>query len=739
MPPRSGASEEATNGPTPEPAVAETTASTRPRPPKPPAPPTQVPPRRPAKPPRPPKGGDASAAELRKSPARQGGFQGRAGRAGGRGGGGGATGRYGGGRGRGLTSSNAASGPILRHSKPIFAYGNYDPYYAKRFDRHATVDPRISAILESRGRAFFAGKSVLDLGCGSGFISFLMADAGAANVVGVDIDLALTSQALKTLRQLKKEGRTEMRVSTDSVSKSNPCSEGGGEEESRVPMSFICGNGIIPYARKPLLGASTHEAKPDDAPRPREDGSDCLRFPNNIEFRTENVLISEIEEKRAVPYDVVMCLKLTKWIHLHSGDEGLKELFQKCYQMLRPGGVCVLQAQDWQSYQERKHLTAHAKQNRNSLRMRPPEFSTFLVDVVGFEDPTEVVSNPPLRHPLLLFRRPLTEKPPKLAPTAPVVPVAPLATSSSLPSEAPRDDHLLMDDDDDDEVEEPETLRAAIERDSSSHRAAVDLFAPVAPKIASSGPEQSRDRGSIAAATSSSAPATAMMPLENVARSSLAVVTPGIHGVLEPEAARGLTVAPPDIMTGATVVPGMYPPAVSTVPAIALGGNAIVPGMPTVHSLPDVSSVQGMSSLSSPSAASIPSVPGALAAGGLPVLLPGADTLRAASEAAKLAARAAAAEAAAIQAVAPAAAAAAMRAAAAAEAAVTLVMAAVFSAESVRAAGSDAVPAERAAKRARVASSSALPMVASESASSFPATRTPPPPPPPPCPRGSYI
>jgi len=131
-----------------------------------------------------------------------------------------------------------------------------------------------------------------------------------------------------------------------------------------------------------------------------------LAFPYNLEFRTENFLVSEVEDRRGLPYDVVLCLKLTKWVQLHWGDAGLKVLFGKCFRMLRPGGVLVLEAQEWDSYKSSKHLTPEMRKMRSSLQMRPQDFTTYLVHSIGFAPPEAVGEVPPLKRRLLIFRRP---------------------------------------------------------------------------------------------------------------------------------------------------------------------------------------------------------------------------------------------------------------------------------------------------------------------------------------------
>jgi len=334
-------------------------------------------------------------------------------------------------------AGSVVMGPILRHNQTIYAYGNYDQYYAQRHNRFAVVDPRIEALLKARGADFFADKAVLDLGCGDGFLTFLFASLGASRVEGVDIDAALISRALKHLRRLKVEGLDALpKAPEDSIS------------GSRFPVSCVQCHGIVPFARKPLVRglADGPVAHPDGQ---NADGSEVVAgtqqsssskssFPYNIEFRTENVLVSDIEDRRSQLFDVVVCLKLTKWVHLHWGDDGIKVLLHRCFRLLRPGGVLVLEAQNWTSYCSRKHLTPHARQNHSLIKFRPEEFNTYLVHVIGFEKPLTVETpltvegdsangSAALERPILIFRRPST--PPAAKPKShpgPSPPAAPL-------------------------------------------------------------------------------------------------------------------------------------------------------------------------------------------------------------------------------------------------------------------------------------------------------------------------
>lgn len=65
----------------------------------------------------------------------------------------------------------------------------------------------------------------------------------------------------------------------------------------------------------------------------------------------------ELVEAQTPEYDVVLCLSLTKWVHLNWGDEGLKRMFRRIYRHLRPGGILILEPQPWSTYAKRKTLT----------------------------------------------------------------------------------------------------------------------------------------------------------------------------------------------------------------------------------------------------------------------------------------------------------------------------------------------------------------------------------------------
>ncbi|EPY74663.1 7SK snRNA methylphosphate capping enzyme isoform B [Camelus ferus] len=102
----------------------------------------------------------------------------------------------------------------------------------------------------------------------------------------------------------------------------------------------------------------------------------------------------ELVEAQTPEYDVVLCLSLTKWVHLNSGDEGLKHMFRQIYRHLRPGGILVLELQPWSSYGKRKTLTETIYKNYYRIQLKPEQFISYLTSPeVGFSS-YELVATP---------------------------------------------------------------------------------------------------------------------------------------------------------------------------------------------------------------------------------------------------------------------------------------------------------------------------------------------------------
>ncbi|XP_061903692.1 7SK snRNA methylphosphate capping enzyme [Entelurus aequoreus] len=323
--------------------------------------------------------------------------------------------------------------------KKKFQYGNYNKYYGYR-NPSASEDPRVCVFRPE----WFEGKHVLDLGCNSGHLTLYIAKMlRPARILGLDIDNGLVHAARKNIRhylselqtqearratQEKDGGQQEDSVSSQSDKKHTERKENGsalkeatndscGTDEAKTPrrdgkleeveqescdksgscsfpLSLQISRG--PIAAPPLTETSTS--------RPGEFPSNVSFIKANYVLQNDNLLITQRPE-----YDVILCLSVTKWVHLNWGDNGLKRLFKRVYRHLHPGGVFILEPQPWQSYVKRKKLTDTITRNFHSIRLKPDQFSSYLTNEVGFTS-VEFLGTPKsssrgFQRPIYLFHK----------------------------------------------------------------------------------------------------------------------------------------------------------------------------------------------------------------------------------------------------------------------------------------------------------------------------------------------
>ena len=76
-------------------------------------------------------------------------------------------------------------------------------------------------------------------------------------------------------------------------------------------------------------------------------------------------------------YTIILCLKLTKWVHLTRGDKGILLLFRRIYQLLAPGGVLIFQPNRWEGYHASERLlgshTSTEALSRGHAALPPPQ------------------------------------------------------------------------------------------------------------------------------------------------------------------------------------------------------------------------------------------------------------------------------------------------------------------------------------------------------------------------------
>uniref|UniRef100_A0A8C4DNW7 RNA methyltransferase n=1 Tax=Dicentrarchus labrax TaxID=13489 RepID=A0A8C4DNW7_DICLA len=308
--------------------------------------------------------------------------------------------------------------------KKKFQYGNYNKYYGYR-NPGASEDPRVRVLRPE----WFEGKEVLDLGCNSGHLTLYIAKVlRPARILGLDIDSALVHAARKNIRHYLSELQTQeaRRAERNGNGSHTGTDKKHNEAESRDengrpvkgesgPVEAVNDNDSChtDEAAAQRQDSKTEEMEQEDCDSPPADHSvSCsfpvsLRisrgpiaappltetsttrpgeFPANVSFikanyvlDNDNLLLTQRPE-----YDVVMCLSVTKWVHLNWGDSGLKRLFKRVYRHLRPGGMFILEPQPWESYVRRKKLTDNISKNFHSIRLKPEQFPSYLTTEVGF-------------------------------------------------------------------------------------------------------------------------------------------------------------------------------------------------------------------------------------------------------------------------------------------------------------------------------------------------------------------
>jgi len=86
-------------------------------------------------------------------------------------------------------------------------------------------------------------------------------------------------------------------------------------------------------------------------------------------------------------FDVVTCLSVSKWIHFHHGDDGMKTMFQSFWDKLRKEGILIFEPQSLRSYKQvvKKQDMSSVPFPLAALKFHPDQFLSYLTEQVGFE------------------------------------------------------------------------------------------------------------------------------------------------------------------------------------------------------------------------------------------------------------------------------------------------------------------------------------------------------------------
>ncbi|CAN7115190.1 probable RNA methyltransferase At5g51130 [Brassica rapa] len=234
-----------------------------------------------------------------------------------------------------------------KKSQEFCPFGNYKNYYGYRISNDMDEDPRLKVLKKE----WFQGKDCLDIGCNSGVMTIHIAKKfGCRSILGVDIDSSLIEVARWRLRNF---------IRTQNQGEKKTAGADGSKEQSLS-----------------LSDGSSAETK------------DLFQV---VSFQKENfVQTRNLDENR---YDTILCLSVTKWVHLNWGDDGLITLFSKIWRLLNPGGIFVMEPQPWKSYEKNRRVSETTAVNYRNIVLRPEHFQNILLDKIGFRTVEDLTSS----------------------------------------------------------------------------------------------------------------------------------------------------------------------------------------------------------------------------------------------------------------------------------------------------------------------------------------------------------
>ncbi|PWN88128.1 Bin3-domain-containing protein [Acaromyces ingoldii] len=315
------------------------------------------------------------------------------------------------------------------------SHGNFADYYSRR--RDAAEDRRVGAIAAFLEARLERGKAsrMLDVGCNSGEVTLglsrALSPAKRPNyVLGVDVDEVLVRNARAKATKLTEHG------------------SGGGdgvvdEEETNPYLAHRAAIVATEQPRKRLTIDTPPPVVPSRAEDALEEQETEFRFCNvdwvyndraadqlssqrasNIGIRKASpdngssskafpvYHITQVAQSDTAKYDVILALSLTKWIHMHTHDVGLRRFFARLTACLTPGGFLLLEPQPWKSYEQaRREVSTEVRVNGRTLQLRPEDFDWLLCCELGLLGPHVLArqGQAGFSRDLLAYRKPSSD------------------------------------------------------------------------------------------------------------------------------------------------------------------------------------------------------------------------------------------------------------------------------------------------------------------------------------------
>ncbi|EPQ29092.1 uncharacterized protein PFL1_03381 [Pseudozyma flocculosa PF-1] len=138
------------------------------------------------------------------------------------------------------------------------------------------------------------------------------------------------------------------------------------------------------WVRADLDADGTREPK-DGAPAPETEASSRHggAWQRSLSTASMAVTLQELSAHERAGFDVIVCLAVTKWIHVHQGDGGLTRLFARIARTLRPGGCLLIESQPWRSYEEARRMGPEIRARMSGLQLRPEGDFQWILEGLG--------------------------------------------------------------------------------------------------------------------------------------------------------------------------------------------------------------------------------------------------------------------------------------------------------------------------------------------------------------------
>ena len=248
-------------------------------------------------------------------------------------------------------------------------FGNKSNYYSQK-----KTNPWNDKRLEIINAKYFNNCRVLDIGCHEGYLPIhIFLKYQTSKIDAIDVDTTTLIRAVKRVQII------------DKIIKNQNLSD------SEINLKL--------FEEDKILGAVKIYKKY------------CNKKPilSGITFMCKNIIDLDPYMK-TMKYDTILALKLTKYIHLNFGDEGIITMFKNIFCLLNVGGHLILQSQSFKKYKKMKNFVGVFKKNINQIKLFPEKFIEFLtlnfsLELISSNSFNDDFNNYNIESPILIFQK----------------------------------------------------------------------------------------------------------------------------------------------------------------------------------------------------------------------------------------------------------------------------------------------------------------------------------------------